>query len=74
MNGRVLIGLCTTVEVVCISALAAIGLKRNNDAYKAECELLKSKIDCMFKDAEIKILEKELSDLKEKYEVKEESE
>ena len=65
------VGLCTLVELGCITALAAIGLKRNNDCYKAEMELLDcetkliwTEIDVIRKDAEIKELKKELEGLK----------
>lgn len=79
MNGRVIIGVCTTIEMVCLTTLGAIALKRNRDAYKAEIkcinaegELFRAKVDGIFKDVQIKILEKELAELKAKYEGNEE--
>lgn len=67
-------GLCTIVELGCIVSLAGIGLKRNNDAYKAECKrieaecnLMRCEIDGVFKDMRIKQLEEELEELKSKY-------
>lgn len=71
MNGRAIIAICTTIEVIGICGLAAIGLKRNEDAYKAEIkcinaesEMFKAKIDCVYKDAEIKFLKEEIAKLK----------
>lgn len=64
-------GLCTIVELGCIVGLAGIGIKRNNDAYKAECKrieaecnLMRSAIDGVLKDMKIKQLEEELEKLK----------
>lgn len=64
-------GVCTIVELGCIISLAGIGLKRNNDAYKAECKrieaecnLMRSKIESMHKDIIIELLQKELEELK----------
>jgi hypothetical protein len=77
---KFLLGLCTAVELACIGGLAAIGLKRNNDAYKAEVkcvelewELIREKMDWVIKDMEIKTLKKELEQLK-KQQQEEESE
>ena len=69
---KFLLGLCTAVELVCIGGLTAIGLKRNNDAYKAEIKcidlewkLLKEQLDVACKDIEIEQLKRELKKLKE---------
>lgn len=62
------------VELGSICGLAYIGLKRNNDCYKAECRAIKAEcreamaqIDNIVKDAQIKQLEKELGEMKTKY-------
>lgn len=80
MNRNLIAGICGTIEVVCICGLAAIGLKRNKDAYDAEikcinaqCEMLKTKIDNAFKDVEIKVLKEELAKLKGESEKEEEA-
>lgn len=77
---KLVIGVCTLIEVGCIAGLAAIGLKRNKDCYKAECELineeiehLKTQCDLYISDAKVKKLEQEIAELKTKYEVAEES-
>lgn len=64
-------GLCTLVELGSIVGLAYIGLKRNNDCYKAECRAINAEFDSMIKDVElgtkdleIKQLKKELAKLK----------
>lgn len=79
MSGKFIVKVCTVIEVGCIIGLAGLGLKRNNDWYKAEmklidteCELFKTKIEGILKDAQIKHLEKELSELKEKHGIDEE--
>jgi hypothetical protein len=82
MNNKIkdlVIGVCTLGEIVGISALIAMCLKRNNDCYKAECKLIEreadlcySTIDILNKDAEIKELKKEIKQLKGE-EVEEES-
>ena len=68
-------GVCTIIELGCIVSLAGIGLKRNNDAYKAECKrieaecnLMRCEIDGVLKDMKIKQLEEELAELKNKNE------
>ena len=72
---KFLLGLCTAVELACIGGLAAIGLKRNNDAYKAEVKcvdlewkLLKEQLDVACKDIEIERLKRELNKLKKQQE------
>ena len=69
---KFLFGLCTAVELLCIGGLTVIGLKRNNDAYKAEVKcvdlewkLLKEQLDGACKDIEIEQLKRELKKLKE---------
>lgn len=71
---KFLYGVCTILELGCVISLAGIGLKRNNDAYKAECKrieaecnLMRCEIDSVFKDMRIKQLEEELEELKSKY-------
>lgn len=68
---KFIVGLCTVVELGCITGLAAIGLKRNNDCYKAECKAIDlefklglTEIERDMKDCEIKRLKKELDELK----------
>lgn len=69
---KFIFGLCTAVELVCIGGLAAIGLKRNNDAYNAEVKcvelewkILTKELDLVTKDMEIEALKKELKKLKQ---------
>ena len=76
--GATLAGL---VNLGSICGLAYIGLKRNNDCYKAEMRAIDAEfgkaiveIDNITKDAKIKMLEKELNELKEKYGVTKEGE
>jgi hypothetical protein len=59
------------VELGCLIGIAGIALKRNNDCYKAQCELVdeqmahfKTQIDMIDKDYEIKVLKKELEKVK----------
>lgn len=68
---KFVVGVCTLVELGSIVGLAYIGLKRNNDCYKAECRAIDAEwklaieqIDCATKDLEIKQLKKELAELK----------
>lgn len=68
---KAIVGICTLVELGCISALAYIGFKRNNDAYVAEIkriaaegELFLEKMNGEKKDYEIGQLKKELEYLK----------
>lgn len=64
-------GLCMIGELACVTAIAGIALKRNNECYKAELEAIDakfalevSKIDHMIKDDEIKSLKEELAKFK----------
>lgn len=64
-------GLCMIGELACITALAGIAYKRNNECYKAELDAINAKfaheickIDNMIKDDEIKSLKEELTKLK----------
>ena len=68
---KFIVGVCSVVELGCLIGLAGIAFKRNNDCYKAECELISeqtkhihTEIECMEKDYEIKALKKELEKLK----------
>ena len=68
---KFVIGLCTLIELGCITGLAVIGLKRNNDCYKAECRAINAEFESMIKDVElgtkdleIEKLKKELAELK----------
>lgn len=52
MNKDLIVKICTGVEIVSILSLMGIALKRNNDCYKAECELIETRgklIDSEFK-------------------------
>lgn len=78
MNSKLIINLCTAVEVGCMLALAGIGLKRNSDCYKAEVKLVNTQMDLIkermyneLKDVEIRKLKEELAGLKAKEEVEE---
>lgn len=68
---NLVVGACTLVELGSIIGLAVIGLKRNEDCYKAEMKLIESEADLIFanidilrKEAEIEELKKELANLK----------
>lgn len=68
-------GTCELIQLGSIIGLAVIGLKRNQDCYKAECkaielqcDLWKKEIEEIQKDVEIKKLKQEVSELKTKYE------
>lgn len=68
---KTIVGICTLIELGCIASLAAIGFKRNNDAYKAEIrcidvesKLFLEQLKGIDKDYEIKKLQKELNELK----------
>lgn len=68
---KTIVGICTLIELGCISGLAYIGFKRNNDAYKAEMKaidaehrLFVAEINAYSKDREIEELKKELDKLK----------
>ena len=56
-----------------ISVLEAIALKRNKDAYEAEQLCTALEMSNSVKDLRINVLEKEVEELKQKYENKEES-
>lgn len=67
---KFIVGVCTLIEMGCIVALAGIGLKRNNDCYKAEVKLGETRMDlaaselkCFAKDLEINDLKKQLKNL-----------
>ena len=47
MNRNLIAGICGTIEVVCICGLAAIGLKRNKDAYDAEINVSLLNAKCL---------------------------
>ena len=71
-------GVGMMMELGSIIGLTAIALKRNNDCYKAECEAIKlqstvilKEIDLITKNAQIRVLEKEVEELKNKYESEE---
>ena len=69
----IVIGACTLVEIGCIATLAAVAIKRNNEAYEAEKECTVLTIRNLVKDLQIDDLKREVKDLKDKYENKEES-
>lgn len=59
------------VELGCLASLARIALKRNNECYNAQCDLVQeqfehacTKLDMVYRDVKIQELEKELKDLK----------
>lgn len=68
MSGRFIINVCTAIEVGCMMALAGIALKRNDDCYKAEIELAKTRFENSLKDIEIACLKDELRRMKSKQE------
>lgn len=63
------------VEFGCIIGLVAIGLKRNNDCFKAQCDLIdeqfKNSIQQINNEVTIKMLQNEIKELKTKYGVNE---
>lgn len=74
-------GVAGLINLGCIVALAGIGLKRNNDCYKAECKNIDLQCEMFNKDVKamtdkwkIEDLEREVKNLKEKYEPCEEEE
>lgn len=74
-------GVAGLINLGCIVALAGMGLKRNNDCYKAECENIDLRCEMLDKDIramtdkwKIDDLEREVKTLKEKYESGEEGE
>lgn len=71
--------LTTAMRVGGVLVLVGFALKRNHDWYVAESKLLNTELElvfkeleCICKNAKIRGLEKELKELKTKYEVKEE--
>lgn len=71
---RIMVGVCEVIQLGCILGLAGIALKRNNDAYEASCRALNAEIDGVAKEVEIWRLEREVKQLKEKYESEENEE
>ena len=78
MRKDVISVIATGIEVGSIILLGAIGLKRNNDCYKAELaqidaerELFATQVMSVVKDAEIETLKKEVEELKKSKEEKE---
>jgi hypothetical protein len=69
----IIAGVGTLMELGCIAALAAIGLKRNNDAYEAEMKCIDLELANIHKDVKISMLEYDMKQLKEKYEIEEEA-
>lgn len=65
---KVMFGVCEVIQLGCVLGLAGIALKRNQDAYDASCERLNAELDNIAKDIEIHKLEREVKELKEKYE------
>lgn len=68
---KLVVGACQLVQLGSIIGLTVIGLKRNEDCYKAEMKLLESEgklmlsnIDVLRKEAEIEELKKELTKFK----------
>ena len=63
-------GMCAIGEIVCITLITGIALKRNNDCYKAECKLINTEfklmsteLDNINKDIEIKTLKDKIKKL-----------
>lgn len=74
-------GACTLIELGSIVGLAVLGLKRNQECYEAQMEcsdlrvkLIGKEIDACINEGKIKLLEREVNDLKAKYEPCEEEE
>lgn len=63
---KFLVNVYGVVQLGCILGLAGIAFKRNNDAYKASCNLIESEIKHLEKDIEIYNLRQEIKTLKEK--------
>lgn len=68
---KIIVGVCTVLELGCVVGLTAIALKRNNDCYKAECKaidlelkLCLTEIERDLKGYENERLKKELDELK----------
>lgn len=70
---KVATGILTLVQLGGIAGITFIALKRNDDAYKAECKRIKAEFDLIMKEVEIYKLEREIEELKKKYEVEEEA-
>lgn len=70
---KIIFGVGTLVELGCIATLAAIGLKRNQDAYNAEMKCIDLELANIRKDVKISMLEYDLKQLKKEYGVEEES-
>jgi hypothetical protein len=64
INGLIA-GVCTLVEIGCIIELARIGLKRNNECYKAELKLLEREADLTYATIDILRKDAEIAELKE---------
>ena len=60
------------VQLGSIIGLTAIGLKRNNDAYKAECKLIDVEFELIEKEVEICMLKRDIAELKKKYGINDE--
>ena len=65
------VALAGIVNLGCICGLAYIGLKRNNDCYKAECKLMNAELENIAyevkneaQEAKIKVLEAKVAELK----------
>ena len=69
----ILTGIAGLVNLGSIIGLAAIALKRNNDAYDNAMKYIDAELELIEKDCEIHELECEIIQLKKKYGVKEES-
>ena len=65
---KVMIGICTVVELGCIWGITGIALKRNKECLNAERELLQSKLNGFIKDLEIMTLKQEIEQLKKEHE------
>lgn len=71
--------IATGIELGCVVALAGIGLKRNNDCYKAEMKRIDAEFErdmaefsLLRKNAEIKVLKEQIEELKKSKEEKSE--
>ena len=69
----IVIGVGTLMEFGCITALAYIGLKRNQDAYEAEMKCLNLELNNIAQDIEIHSLKREIEKLKGRKQETEES-
>lgn len=73
MNKDLIVKICTGLEIVGVLSLMGIALKRNNDCYKAECELIEtrgkligSEFNGIVKDVEILQLKNKVKELENK--------